>query len=274
MAPNLFIPSMRFAPFDREIADVMIRTVSRWTNAALALFGLTLATLLAGCGTPPVEVRPPPPSIRIAVLDFAVPSEWRNPQAPDKIAKEREGWWFGSRDVWQNPGLGRVAGDVFSHQLSQLPFVTVVSRVDIKYYMADKRSALKQLRDRQRRELEESGSPEDLRKAQAIAAMTEADYDAELEKLPPWEIGRELGADRVLTGRIRNAYLTFNRAFGFYWTVVDLELDLYDVQTGNVVWHGRRQFKMMFASTLLVLEKAAGEMIQAMKDEYFYQPAQ
>lgn len=247
------------------------------------------AALLSGCATAPVEPPNPPPRMAIAVLDFRVPDEWRaqpasrptramtaagflgETEAPDRINKELRGWWFGSRDIWRNPGMGRVAADIFSHELNQLPFVKIVSRVDIKYYMAEKRQIIRRLRDQQRSKLEKSPNPRDRQLAERIAKMTEADYDRELERLPVREIGRELGADRVLVGRIIDAYQAHNRTIHWYWSVVELQLELVDVDTGKVVWHKHARFKKSFASTTFLLEAAARELIEAMKREYFFQ---
>ena len=227
--------------------------------------------LLIGCGSVPVE-PPNPPSFRLAVLDFRVPDEWRNPEMPDRIDKELKGWWLSSRDIWHNPEVGRLAGDIFHHKISRLPFVNAVSRIDIKYYMANKRDLIRQALDRKRDQLEATREPRDRAEADRLRALSEADYDRMLERLPPREIGLELKADRVLVGRIHEGYLAHHRTFDLYWSYLDLEVNLVDVDTGRVVWHRRAQYKKNFASAAFVLELAADQMIEAMKYEYFYQP--
>jgi hypothetical protein len=232
-----------------------------------------LAAMLSGCAGLPVEQLPPsPPSFRMAALDFAIPPEWRNPQMPDKMNKEMKGWWFGARDVWHNPGMGRLAADLFAHEINSLPFIHLVSREDIRYYMADKRTLIRSKLDEKRRALEQSPNPDDRAQALRIQNMTEADYDRDLELLPPREVGRELKADRVLVGRIYNIYLAHNRTIHWYWSSVDLEVGLVDVETGKVVWFRRAQFTKNFTSTSLLLEMAAREMVEMMKREHFYQP--
>jgi len=243
-------------------------TAKRCVTGATLLIAIALAL---GCASAPVQPPPPPPSIRLAVLDFSIPDQWRDPEAPDRINKDLQGWWFGSRDVWRNPGMGRVAADIFSSQLNRLPFITTVSRVDIKYYMADKREHIRRLLDERRRKLEKSTDPRDRAEAERIRNMTEADYERELERLPPRDVGRALKADRVLVGRIHDAYLGHNRTIHWYWSYVDLELNLVDVDTGRVVWHKRAQFKKNFASVALLFEIAARRMIEMMEYEYFYQ---
>jgi hypothetical protein len=233
---------------------------------------VALLGLLVGCANVPVEHGEPPPDFWLAVLDFRVPDEWRDPQEPDAVRKDLKGWWFSSRGVFHNPGIGRVAGDAFSRRLSRLSFVHIVSRVDIKYYMAEKRERIKQVLSERRSELRDSANPSDQKEAERIHGMSEADYDRMLERLPAREIGRELKADRVLVGRIHDAYLAHNRTIHWYWSFVDLEVDLIDVDTGNVVWHKRAQFKKSLSSTALVLDEAADQMVEMMKREYFYQP--
>lgn len=234
-----------------------------------------ICLLLAGlCGCAPTPIQPLPslPSFRLAVLDFRVPDSWRDPEAPDRVDRELKGWWFSSRDIWHNPGIGRVAGDIFHHKINLLSFVNTVSRVDIKYYMADKRELIRQALDKKRAELEAGGTPPELAEAQRIRDMSEADYDRLLERLPPREIGLELKCDRVLVGRIHEGYLAHHRAFDIHWSYVDLEVSLIDVDTGRVVWHKRGQYKKNFASTSFLLEAVAEQMIEAMKFEYLYQP--
>jgi len=243
-----------------------------WTlRLASAVGCLGFVSLWIGCAGAPVQPRPLPPSFRLAVLDFAVPAEWRNPQAPDKINKEMKGWWFGARDVWHNPGMGWMAGEVFANRLGKLPFVRMISRSDIKYYLASKRDLIRRKLDERRRKLEASVSPDDKLEALRIKNMTEADYDREIESLPPREIGRELSADRVLVGRIYNIYLARNRTVSWYWSAVDVEVDLVDVDTGKVVWHRRAPYKKNLSSTTLLLEAVADEMVRMMEREYFYQ---
>ena len=237
---------------------------ARFIGAACGL-GLAIA-----CAVAPIQ-PPPPPSFRLAVLDFRVPDTWRNPEIPDQSSKEMQGWWFGSRKLWHNPGWGRVAGDVFSLELNRLPFISIVSRVDIKYYMADKSERVRTVLEERRRELERSSDPRDLEEAKRIQEMSPADYDRMLERLPPREIGRELNVDRVLVGRIHDAYLAHNRTIHWYWSYVDLEVQLVDVDTGRVVWYRRAPFKKNFTSISFLLETAAREVVEMMKREYLYQ---
>jgi len=232
---------------------------------------LTFLILVMGCAGAPIA-PPNPPSFRMVVLDLAVPDAWRNPTTPDKINKEMKGWWFGARDVWHNPGMGQLAADIFAQELNQLPFIHMVSRMDTKYYLAGKRDLIRKKLEERRQKLEESASPRDREEAQRIRAMTDADYDRLVEQLPPYEIGRELKVDRVLIGRIYNIYLAHNRTIHWYWSSVDLEVSLMDVDTHKIIWTKRAQYTKNFSSTSLLLEVAAQNMIEAMKRGLFYQP--
>jgi len=234
--------------------------------------GLAWAAMMIGCAEVPVQAPPLPPSFHLAVLDFAVPPEWRDPQMPDKMKKEMKGWWFGARDVWHNPGMGRQGGDMFAHELNKLSFIHVRSRVDIKYYLSNKRELIRRKLDERRRDLEKSPNPNDRAEAQRLQKMTEGDYDREIEMLPPREIGRELKVDRVLFGRIHDIYLAHNRTIHWFWSSVDLEVSLLDVDSGKVLWYKRARFTKNFASTSLLLEIAAQQMAEMMKRELFYQP--
>ncbi len=244
----------------------------------IRLIGVLLgAILLIACAGPQPE--PPavaPPSFRLAVLDFRVPDLWLDALLPDKARREMHGWWFGARDVWRNPGMGRVAADLFAHELNRLPFVHMVSRVDIKYYMANKRDLIRTKLEERRLLLEQSENPRDRDEARKIRAMTEADLERQLAQLCTKEaasgVGRELKTDRILVGQIHNIALNHNRTIHWFWSTVDLEVDLVDVDSGRVVWHKRAQFSKNFASTSLLLEIAARQMVEMMKREYFYQP--
>lgn len=239
---------------------------------------LTLAMLSIGCAVAPVQTPTPRPSFRLVVLDFRVPDTWRDPEKPDQTKKELRGWWFSSRKLWHNPGWGRLAGDVFWHEINRqvaldlLPSISLVSRVDTRYYMAEKDGQIHRVLAERLRKLETSADPHDREKAERIRAMSAADYERMLERLPSREIGRELNADRVLVGRIHEAYRAHNRTIGWYWSYMDLEVDLVDVDTGKVIWRRRAPFKKNLASTSRLFETAARKMVEWMKREYFYQP--
>jgi hypothetical protein len=251
----------------RRMQNVMF--VMRQLRSVCSLAWILLAL---GCANVPIEYGEPPPDFWLAVIDFRVPDAWRNPEMPDAVRKDFGGWWFSSRGLFHNPGLGRVGADAFSRQLSRLSFIHNVSRVDIKYYMADKRERIKTVLQERQSQLEKSANPREQKEAQRIQTMSEADYDRMVERLPAREVGKELKADRVLVGRIHDAYLAHNRTIHWYWSFVDLEINLVDVDTGNIVWHKRAQYKKNFASTAFVLDIAAQDMVEMMKREYFYQP--
>lgn len=238
-----------------------------------ALWLCALSAIAVSCAAPPIKPLPPAPSFRLAVLDFAVPSEWRDPVMPDKLKKERKGWWFGSRDIWRNPGYGRAAADALAREMNQLPFVHMVSRADVAYYMGAKLKLIRETLDEQRRKLEKSDNLKDWQEAERIRALTDADYDRLVETLPPREIGRELKVDRVLVGRVHEAYLAHNRTIHWYWSRVDIEAQLIDVESGKALWSRRAPFSGNIASPSLLLENAAKWMVEAMKNECFYAAA-
>jgi len=159
--------------------------------------------------------------IKIAVLDFSVApriEERRDArrrlvrtEKPVTTEKDVRGWWFGSNDVYYNENVGRIAADIFDEELRKLPGLELFSRQDLRRYYAEKVSKIsKKLK------------------------IDEKQARASLEKLDPLAVGRELGVDKVVVGRICDAELRKNRTFGPFASVTSFNVSIYDVKTGQV----------------------------------------
>ncbi|PKO20047.1 hypothetical protein CVU37_00840 [candidate division BRC1 bacterium HGW-BRC1-1] len=157
---------------------------------------------------------------RVAVLDFPMAprlTEWRDENRqlqrdvkPVKAEKEIRGWWFNSQNIYFNGNLGRIAGDLYADALRGTGVMQVVSRQDIKYYYASKREKLA-----------------------AKFKLTDEEMNAALAKIDPLAIGRELGVDKVVVGRICDSELRHSRTFGYFGTAQSLNVVVLDVATGQ-----------------------------------------
>lgn len=165
--------------------------------------------------------KPPQHRIRVAVLDFSVAprvverrDEHRRLRYSEKeveTEKDIRGWWFGSNDVYYNANIGRIAADIFDEQLRSVPGLDVYSRQDLRVFYAEKKQKI-----RKRLSIDERSA------ARA------------LEQLDPIAVGRELGVDKVVVGRICDAELRKNRTFGPFASVTSLNVSLYDVHSGRI----------------------------------------
>lgn len=186
-----------------------------------------------------VPARSPAPKVRIAVLDFSMAPrivERRDErrrlvrtEKPVETEKDVRGWWFGSNDVYYNANLGRIAADIFDEKLRTLPCVEAFSRQDLRAYYAQKRSRIAKKLD-----------------------LSEKEAETALEKLDPTAIGRELGVDKVVVGRLCDAELRKNRTFGPFASVVSFNVTVYDVKTGHAElsksYRGHDNFSGVYSS--------------------------
>lgn len=159
--------------------------------------------------------------IKIAVLDFSVAprvverrDERRRLVRTEKSVtteKDVRGWWFGSNDVYYNENVGRIAADIFDEELRKSPMFDVYSRQDLRRFYAEKAARIAKKLN-----------------------MDDKQARASLEKLDPLAIGRELGVDKVVVGRICDAEFRKNRTFGPFASVTSFNVSVYDVKTGHV----------------------------------------
>lgn len=200
----------------------------------------------AGGAWPVFSAKKPAPNrqeaagqIKIAVLDFSVAPrvvERRDErrrlvrtEKPVTTEKDVRGWWFGSNDVYYNENVGRIAADIFDEELRKSSLFDVYSRQDLRRFYAEKAARIARklnLDDKQAR--------------------------ASLEKLDPLAIGRELGVDKVVVGRICDAEFRKNRTFGPFASVTSFNVSVYDVKTGRVdfskTYGGHDMFTSVYAN--------------------------
>lgn len=125
--------------------------------------------------------------------------------------KDVRGWWFGSEDVWYNANTGKIAADIFDEALRNSGLFQVYSRQDLKYYYADKKEILTDKLN-----------------------LAEKELEAAILKLDPVKVGRELGVDKVVTGRICSSETRHSRVWGFYNSATAFTVTVYDVKSGKV----------------------------------------
>ncbi len=195
------------------------------------------------------------PKLRLVVLDFSMAPrivERRDErrrlvrtEKPVETEKDVRGWWFGSNDVYYNANLGRIAADIFDEKMRMLPCVDVFSRQDLRAYYAQKRSRIAKKLD-----------------------LNQKEAEAALEKLDPVAIGRELGVDKVVVGRLCDAELRKNRTFGPFASVVSFNVTVYDVKTGqpelSKSYRGHDNFSSVYSS----IESRAKKFVREFEKSY------
>jgi hypothetical protein len=210
--------------------------------AAIALVGAA-----GGCAKP----RPshPPLKIRLGVLDLLPPGGGRS--AKDYQLKQREGWWFGSKDVIRDPNVSIRVADQLASRLNRMDYLTVDSRYDFRIYMQNKKDQLvKKFPKLTKTQIDE------------LALKTVAEN--------PAEVGREFQDDRVLTGEIVDERMDHNRFLQTWSSKLAVHLKLIDVGTGKVVFD-RVFSKSVFAgSPDSVAEELANDVAEWMANEYGY----
>lgn len=232
-----------------------------WPAAARLLAVLLLGVCAAAAGaearrSPRAQAPVSGSNITAVVLDFCVVPrvvERRDPctrklewnEKPVQAEKDVRGWWFGSQDIYYNPNIGRVAADIVSSALMESGALNMHSREDLKYYYADKRDALR-----------------------AKLKLSSKQLDRALLMLDPVKIGRELGLDKVIAGKICDSETRHSRAFGYFASAVSFNVTVYDVASGKAEY--ARDFRgiMGLGSQSLTIEENAKELAAELKQRY------
>ena len=210
------------------------------------LFGSRLLVLLflVGLSFSGCRLKKPPEKLQVKMMamDFEVSDDIAT------VPKERQGWWFGSRDIYRNPNAGEIFSDIFVTRFDKkIPHVLVYSRMDLKYYMANKKSRLKK----------------------AYPALDDRAIDRLITEVPVVDFARDLQQDKILIGKIRQCYTSHNRAFHWWSSVVDVDAVLMDAESGKPVWSGNISLRKKFYSQYSTMELVADRLIKRMKKEYF-----
>ena len=186
--------------------------------AALMLM-MTLAPAAAQNAAAPAAGGP-----TVVVLDFPMAqrlTEYRDENRvlhtdvkDVKAEMEIRGWWFSSQNIYFNDNLGRIAADLYTDALRATDVWRPYSRQDLKHYYADKKD-----------------------KIAAKLKLKDEELDASILKLDPVAVGRELGVDKVVVGRICDSERRHSRTFGYFGTAQSLEVVVFDVATGTLEHH-------------------------------------
>ncbi|MCX7014658.1 MAG: hypothetical protein NTW86_19270 [Candidatus Sumerlaeota bacterium] len=216
----------------------------RGDRAALSLAALAL--LAAGCATAPNQAVKPLKTT-ILVMDFTTPKEYKT------TPMEKHGWWFGSHAHYHNPNAGSLFADTLTAAMRQrMDWVVLFDRLHVRSYFGKKRTLL----------------------AREFKDLSDDEIDNLLAKVPPTSFAKELGADKVIVGRILRSD-TFVQKVVYYWSsTVDVECSLIDVDSGKTVWTYRTQKTGRLDSDKAVMEKIADRVVDRMTREYFYGPRQ
>lgn len=204
------------------------------------------------------KLASPPKEISIAVLDFSVAPrivEKRDErrrlvysEKPVQTEKDVRGWWFGSNDVYYNENIGRIAADIFDEELRKVDFFKVYSRQDLRLFYAEKKETIRKK----------------LNTDERTAARS-------LEKLDPIAIGRALGVEKVVVGRICDAELRKNRTFGPFASVTSFNVTVYDTKTGTAEFSKSYASHDNFTSVYLNFEKRAKKFARELQRSYAQQ---
>jgi hypothetical protein len=203
---------------------------------AALLFG---CLLLNGCQTrfPSEQI----PKMKLLVMPFGQPPTMRD--NPTLV----RGWWFSSRTIRQNPRAGAMLAETLTRQLAQMDYLNLYSNIDLKYYFADKRKALKD----------------------QYGQLKDEEIDRLLESVPATEYARELGADKVLTGQIQSHYMGENNAVHWWWSTLQAEVRVIDVATKRIEWQKTYKIRQQLASQYSVQEELSRRITRDLEKEYF-----
>lgn len=205
----------------------------------ITLIALLPSLLLTACADRFPEERVPP--MKLLILDFVVPPGMReNP-------KEIRGWWMGADTIYQNPRAGAIMSERITSRVAPWKFVNLYSRVDLKYYFARKRQNLKESYD----------------------YLGEDEIDSLIAQVPQLDFARELGADKLLSGRIVHNHLKENRTFNWWKSIAEIEVEMTDVLTGQVEWSKTYKDSKRFASQYTVQDEIAQQVAKDLRREYF-----
>ena len=186
------------------------------------------------------------PSERIPKMVWLVmPLE--QPPAMGEATRAIRGWWFGARTIRQNPRAGEMLAEDLNRDLARLEFVNLYSQIDMRYYFAEKRRLLKK----------------------SYNELSNEEIEQLLGQVPVTEYARELGADKILTGRIIRNYMAENRTIHWWWSLAEVECNVIDVASGKTEWTRHYVLSEQLASQSSVLEDLSRRVVADLKKQYF-----
>ena len=200
---------------------------------------IALACLVASCARPFEADKVP--AMHLLVMDFELSPGLRD------TTRAIRGWWLGATTVYQNPRAGTMFADLLTAELAVYPFLNMFSRVDLRYYFAEKKGRLQESYD----------------------YLLDDEIADLMRQVPPLDFARDLGADMLLTGRIIDNQLSENRTFHWWSSTVHVECRLTNVLSGAVEWEKEYELKKYFASQYSAQEEVARQVVEDLRDEYF-----
>jgi hypothetical protein len=157
-----------------------------------------------------------------------------------------QGWWLGARTLRQNPRAGAMLAESFIHDLAALECLNLYSPIQIRAYFAEKRRLIEE----------------------AYPHLSREEIELQLAQVPPIEFARELGADKILSGRIDRHYMGENWTIHWWWSTIQLQCEMTDVMTGQVEWSRKYRVRKQFASQSDVQREIAARLVKDLKKEY------
>ena len=227
----------RNRPHPRRVGKAL-----RW--ATLAIFSAAAALSISGCmrGRPAAVM---PLKSTILIMDLAI---------PDDIAETGHsvgGWWFGAHTDFQNANVGTIFADVLTLEMRrQMDWADLFDRLYVRQYFSRKRGLLQN-------EFTDSNSDE---------------LDELMARISPLEFARELGADKVIVGKINSSATFYQRTFKYWSSSVDVRLEMLDVDSGRSLWRGSERKKGRLRSQKTVMELIAQSLMKDLSEDYFFNP--
>lgn len=202
-------------------------------------FALLVAVmLLSGCASTPTPTR----TVRLAVLDGVMEA------GASETRRSVEGWWFGSRNRFDDGNATSTLGEVLTREFAGIPGVDVHPRSDVQALMTEKHHLLRR----------------------AYPSLTAEEREQLLGEQSPPDFGRALNVDFVLFPRVRESRMVHQKTFNWWYGRGDVRLELWDVRSGDLVWSWEGRDSDAFASQYGVMRDLARQARrQAVKRDAF-----
>jgi hypothetical protein len=217
--------------------DLKQSAAHRWPGHAACLILVLLLTVCSCQVYFPVEKVP---KMQWLILPFSQPPGMEN------NTRVVDGWWFNAKTIRQNPRGGEMLSDNLRRAMSELGFINMFTTIDLSYYFAGKRELL----------------------AKAFPQLTDPEIDDQIRKVPDLKYARELGADKLLSGRIIRHYMAENRTFHWWWCALEADCSVIDVKSGREEWTHHYELSDPFGSQQEIQEQMIERLIRDLKQEY------